>query len=51
MIEDDVEELKKRVDQLEVCCRELREKIRPERIVPDIYRFDDELVRRLSGRG
>ena len=51
LIEDDVEELKKRVEQLEVCCRELREKISPERIVPDIYRFDDELVRRLSGRG
>lgn len=50
MIEDDVEELKKRVEQLEACCKELREKIRPERIVPDIYRFDDELVKRLGGR-
>ena len=51
LIEDDVEELKKRVEQLEACCKELREKIRPERIVPDIYRFDDELVKRLGGRG
>ena len=50
LIEDDVEELKKRVEQLEACCKELREKIRPERIVPDIYRFDDELVKRLGGR-
>jgi hypothetical protein len=50
MIEEDVEELKKRVEQLEACCRELREKIRPERIVPDIYRFDEELVKRLGGR-
>jgi hypothetical protein len=49
LIEDDVEELKKRVEQLEACCKELREKIRPERIVPDIYRFDDELVKRLGG--
>jgi hypothetical protein len=36
--------------QLEACCRELREKIRPERIVPDIYRFDEELIKRLGGR-
>jgi hypothetical protein len=50
LIEDDVEELKKRVEQLEACCKELRDKIRPERIVPDIYRFDDELVKRLGGR-
>ena len=50
LIEDDVEELKKRVEQLEACCKELREKIRPERLVPDIYRFDDELVKRLGGR-
>ncbi len=51
MIEDDVEDLKRRVEQLEACCVELREKIRPERLVPDIYRFDDELVRRLGERG
>jgi len=51
VIENDVEDLKRRVEQLELCCKELREKIRPERLVPDIYRFDDELVRRLGGRG
>lgn len=50
LIEDDVEDLKRRVEQLEACCRELREKIRPERLVPDVYRFDDELVRRLGRR-
>ena len=50
MIENDIEDLKKRVEQLEVCCRELRDRIRPERLVPDIYRFDDDLVRRLGGR-
>jgi hypothetical protein len=48
MIEDDIEELKRRVEQLEACCRELRERIRPERIVPDIYQFDNELARRLK---
>jgi hypothetical protein len=50
LIESDFEELKKRVEQLEACCRELREKIRPEKLVPDIYEFDDELARRLKGR-
>lgn len=50
MIEDEFEDLKRRVEQLELCCRELREKIRPEKLVPDIYKFDDELIQRLQDR-